>query len=352
MHRPIALVATLGLLAAPAVARAATPAPLTGHVIVVDPGHGLNPNGGGYTGAVGVNGVSEDANVLDVGRRLAALLRAQGATVYLTRGAYDPGPPPVQGLVDRVRFAEDHRAQIFISIHQNDSPSPRARGVSTYYYHADSRTLAADIERQLVAATGLKNLGTPTAPFYVLRWTTMPAVLVEGGFLSNPTEARLISTGSFHQEEAVALDRAVLQYFTGLASAFPSASAAARAPHASTSSSSSPVSPSSVVRTLTMIATAYGPSLQDNYPYGPVDAFGAPLKAGDIAVDPRVIPLGTRLCIRGCHTPYLPAGGYCGVARDTGGAIRGHRVDLFMNASPGAVASFGIQWVTVQVLGG
>ncbi|EQD34508.1 3D domain protein, partial [mine drainage metagenome] len=82
-------------------------------------------------------------------------------------------------------------------------------------------------------------------------------------------------------------------------------------------------------QTITMVATAYGPSAADNYPYGATDYFGKPLVAGDVAVDPSVIPLGTRLYITGYSSPYLPAGGFYAVARDTGGAIQGKRVDIY-----------------------
>jgi 3D (Asp-Asp-Asp) domain-containing protein len=101
---------------------------------------------------------------------------------------------------------------------------------------------------------------------------------------------------------------------------------------------------------LSLVATAYGPSRQDNYPYGPVDLFGRPLKPGVVAVDPRVIPIGTRLWISGYHDPNLPAGGFLAVAADTGGAIRGHRVDIFLDGGPAAVAAFGVQHVTATVV--
>lgn len=104
-------------------------------------------------------------------------------------------------------------------------------------------------------------------------------------------------------------------------------------------------------RTMTMIATAYGPNLIDNYPYGPVDYFGAPLRPGVVAVDPRVIPLGTRLWVTGYRSPYLPAGGFLAVARDTGGAIKGNRIDIFIDAPRNEVATFGIQKVQVTILG-
>lgn len=104
-------------------------------------------------------------------------------------------------------------------------------------------------------------------------------------------------------------------------------------------------------RTLHMVATAYGPNWIDNYPYGPVDYFGQPLRPGVVAVDPDVIPLGTRLWVTGYRSPYLPKGGFAAVARDTGGAIQGNRIDIFIDAPRSEVLKFGIQDVTVTILG-
>ncbi|NMP24368.1 hypothetical protein HIJ39_18720 [Sulfobacillus sp. DSM 109850] len=106
-----------------------------------------------------------------------------------------------------------------------------------------------------------------------------------------------------------------------------------------------------VLKAFHMVATAYGPTLADNYPYGPTDAFGQPLKNGMIAVDPNVIPLHTVLYVTGYHDNYLPAGGFLGQAMDTGGAIKGDRVDLFINASENVINDFGVQQVTVYELG-
>ena len=105
-----------------------------------------------------------------------------------------------------------------------------------------------------------------------------------------------------------------------------------------------------VAKVLHLTATAYGPSLQDNYPYGPVDAFGKPLVAGDVAVDPSVIPLNTHLYVAGYKSPSLPKGGEMAVARDTGGAIKGARIDIFINGNAQQVSNFGVQPVTVYVL--
>ena len=103
--------------------------------------------------------------------------------------------------------------------------------------------------------------------------------------------------------------------------------------------------------TMTMEATAYGPSAQDNYPYGATDYFGQPLTAGDIAVDPSVIPLHTCLKVTGYTSPNLPSGGFIGEADDEGGAIQGAHIDIYMNASEAQVNNFGIQHVQVTVLG-
>jgi peptidoglycan hydrolase-like protein with peptidoglycan-binding domain/3D (Asp-Asp-Asp) domain-containing protein len=107
-----------------------------------------------------------------------------------------------------------------------------------------------------------------------------------------------------------------------------------------------------IVRVIHLTATAYGATAQDNYPYGPTDAFGKPLKPGDVAVDPSVISLNTKMYVAGYSTPYLPAGGELAVARDTGGAIKGARIDMYINSTnESLINSFGIQPVTAYILG-
>jgi 3D (Asp-Asp-Asp) domain-containing protein len=105
-----------------------------------------------------------------------------------------------------------------------------------------------------------------------------------------------------------------------------------------------------IARVLHLTATAYGPSRTDNYPYGPVDFFGRPLVPGDVAVDPAVVPLGTRLYVAGYRSASLPPGGEFAWARDEGDAIRGQRIDMFVDAGPQQVSAFGVQPVTVYVL--
>lgn len=136
----------------------------------------------------------------------------------------------------------------------------------------------------------------------------------------------------------------------GWSAPWTASSASGPQPVPTTSVSASAPQVQASQETINMTATAYGPTLQDNYPYGPVDYFGKPLKAGDVAVDPRIIPLGAKLYVSGYSSPFLPSGGFYAVARDTGGAIKGDRIDIFINGSESQVNSFGIQHVKVTVL--
>ncbi|HEY3316225.1 MAG TPA: peptidoglycan-binding protein [Bacillota bacterium] len=100
-----------------------------------------------------------------------------------------------------------------------------------------------------------------------------------------------------------------------------------------------------------MVATAYDATPQSNGKWGPYAAWdGSRLRPGYIAVDPRVIPLGTKVYVTGYRHPALPAGGFVGIAADTGGAIKGNRVDIYIEASTSSVMNFGFQNVKVYVL--
>ncbi|MCD9023985.1 3D domain-containing protein [Cohnella silvisoli] len=97
-------------------------------------------------------------------------------------------------------------------------------------------------------------------------------------------------------------------------------------------------------------ATAYSASAEENGEWGPVDYFGNPLKLGTIAVDPTVIPFGTKVYITGYDFEGLPAGGLIATATDKGGAIKGNRIDIFVPGSRDFVSGFGNQNVKVYVL--
>lgn len=100
--------------------------------------------------------------------------------------------------------------------------------------------------------------------------------------------------------------------------------------------------------TIAALATAYDGSVAENGPAGAVDYFGDPLQFGDIAVDPSVIPLGTKVKISGYSDSQLPKGGFYATAVDTGGAIKGNRIDIYLPTTKMAL-NFGVENVKVTV---
>lgn len=97
-------------------------------------------------------------------------------------------------------------------------------------------------------------------------------------------------------------------------------------------------------------ATAYSAAASENGKWGPVDYFGNPLKVGTIAVDPKLIPLGTKVYVTGYDHNGLPDGGMVATATDIGGAIKGNRIDIFVPGSSSKASTFGIQNVKVYLL--
>ncbi|AJY75723.1 3D domain-containing protein [Paenibacillus beijingensis] len=105
-----------------------------------------------------------------------------------------------------------------------------------------------------------------------------------------------------------------------------------------------------VAKSFQVKATAYTSAPEENGKWGPVDYFGNPLKVGTVAVDPNVIPLGTKLYITGYDFGGLPSGGMIATASDMGGAIKGKRIDIFVPGTSSEASTFGFQYVNVQLL--
>ncbi|WP_167577591.1 3D domain-containing protein [Ammoniphilus sp. YIM 78166] len=95
---------------------------------------------------------------------------------------------------------------------------------------------------------------------------------------------------------------------------------------------------------LSMRSTAYGPHVGSRTATGKRVAFGM------VAVDPKVIKLGTKLFVTGYKCPYLPSEGFLAVAEDTGGAIKGNKIDIFINQSRRNIMQYGVQQVDVFIL--
>jgi N-acetylmuramoyl-L-alanine amidase len=201
--------------------------PLTfgNRIIVIDPGHGGSNLG---TRSV-LDGRFEKEFTLDWARRLAPLLEQEGWQVFLTRTS----DVYVTNL-DRVAFAEAHHADLFISLHFNTTPDldKKPGGLETYCitptgmpstlirggpdiwsqvfpnnaFDAQNLQLAVRVHSALLRATGIEDRGVCHSRFdTVLRGQNRPAILIEGGFLSNPHEARLIESPEFRQKLAEAV---------------------------------------------------------------------------------------------------------------------------------------------------
>ncbi|BCJ86531.1 3D domain-containing protein [Effusibacillus dendaii] len=102
-------------------------------------------------------------------------------------------------------------------------------------------------------------------------------------------------------------------------------------------------------KTLAMRATAYGPS-DVNWKNGGKTYSGTTVRQGVIAVDPNVIPIGTKVWISGYSNPNLPPDGFQAVAEDTGGKIRGNRIDIYIDTDAQGISQFGVQNVQVRML--
>ena len=187
---------------------------LAGRIIVIDPGHGSYSGPYLDTGATGPTGVKEGVVVLEIAKLLKALLEKDGAKVILTHNTLDNPNNPT--LAQRCAIANHSGGDLFMSIHLNASVSREAHGTETYYWHSDSKKLAEVIQHSLVSELGTTNRGVKRDYLYVCRnVTTMPAILTEVVFVSNPYEEALCKQKSFLEKVAKALRDGIVEYLIG-----------------------------------------------------------------------------------------------------------------------------------------
>jgi N-acetylmuramoyl-L-alanine amidase len=163
--------------------------------VVIDAGHGGYDRGG-----IPGQRVSEKDTNLDVARRLKGVLAASGYRVVMTRDS-DVFVP----LGTRCAIANSYRNAIFVSVHFNSATRRGASGIETYFYSRDSLSLASAIHHYVSGGAPSENRGVRRRGYFVLRRTNMPAVLVECGFLTNPTEAAYAQNPSYRQKLAEAI---------------------------------------------------------------------------------------------------------------------------------------------------
>ena len=160
--------------------------------VVIDAGHGGYDRGG-----IPGQRVSEKDMTLDVARRLKSVLAASGYRVVMTRDS-DVFVP----LGTRCAIANSNRNAIFVSVHFNSATRGGASGIETYFYSRNSLALASAIHHYVVGGAPSSSRGVRRRGYYVLRKTNIPAVLVECGFLTNPTEAAYAQNASYRQKLA------------------------------------------------------------------------------------------------------------------------------------------------------
>ncbi|HET7228223.1 MAG TPA: N-acetylmuramoyl-L-alanine amidase [Chthoniobacterales bacterium] len=168
--------------------------------IVIDPGHGGFDRGG----IPGQRVLEKNVN-LDVALRLKPILEKAGYKVIMTRST-DIFVP----LGTRVAIANSYPNAIFLCIHFNSASRSGASGIETYFYSTESAPLAASIHSAVVGGAPSENRGVRRRGYFVLRRTTIPAVLVECGFLTNPTEAQFAQTTAYRQKLAQEIARGVV----------------------------------------------------------------------------------------------------------------------------------------------
>lgn len=195
--------------------------PLSGKVIVIDPGHG-----GVDGGAIGKDKTSEKEITLTVAKKTRDYLQQAGALVYLTREEdEDLASKHTKGfsarksedIRNRLSFIHEKEADLFITIHLNALPSSRWRGAQTFYstHIDDNEHLAKMIQGELVR--NLENTNRKALSIqniYLLKYAEVPGALVELGFLSNDEERELLKQDKYQQKLSASIYQGILKYLT------------------------------------------------------------------------------------------------------------------------------------------
>ena len=170
--------------------------------VVLDPGHG-----GRDPGAVGINGLQEKQVVNDITPQVAQILREQGVNVVLTRSS-----DIEVDLAPRVQIAERANATIFVSIHANaiSMSRPDVNGLETFYSSDAGQRLANTVHSTILSEMGLRDRRVRSARFYVIRRTSMPAILVETGFVTGAEDAPNLADPAWRERMSRAIARGIL----------------------------------------------------------------------------------------------------------------------------------------------
>lgn len=176
---------------------------LKGATIVIDAGHGGNDRG--TTGALGTD---EKDITLKTAELLSSKLQAAGANVRMTRQSDE-----YVDLRKRVSIAHQVNADAFISLHYDAINNSSVRGYTTYYMNSHQKELANYVHKGLGDMISLKNRGVQPGNYLVLRENKQPAILIELGYLSNPTEEQHVTTRAFREQATHGIYNGIIDYF-------------------------------------------------------------------------------------------------------------------------------------------
>jgi N-acetylmuramoyl-L-alanine amidase len=194
--------------------------PLSGKVILIDPGHG------GVDGGAGDRPMQEKDIALSISIKLRDFLQQQGAIVLMTRETdRDLAPTDMKGysrrkaadLKERIKIINNSDADLVISIHLNAIPSSRWSGAQTFYNSKmkENAKAAKLIQRELrVNLENTTRKAKPLNDLFILKHSEKPGVLVEAGFLSNPTEKMNLERDSYQEMVAASIYKGIIRYYT------------------------------------------------------------------------------------------------------------------------------------------
>lgn len=171
--------------------------------IVIDPGHG-----GRDIGTAGYKGTYEKDVTIQTALLLKNKLNAAGANVIMTRTN-----DTYLSLSSRVRASHKNDADAFISIHYDSIADRNVKGTTSYYYHSYQKSLASSIHSSLVQYTNLKDRGVRYGDYHILRENKQNAVLLELGYLSNPSEEIIVTSQTFQEQAASGIYQGLASYF-------------------------------------------------------------------------------------------------------------------------------------------
>jgi N-acetylmuramoyl-L-alanine amidase len=169
--------------------------------VVIDPGHGGHDNGGQW------GRVYEKHLALDTAARLEGNLKRMGYQTVMTRRS-----DYFVSLPQRVSMSNRYRNAIFVSIHFNYTWKEHVSGLETFYYSSEGQRLAQYVQNSLVRQTRTVDRSAKFARFYVIRNSKLPAILVEGGFVSNEKERNRMKSAYFRESIARGIAEGIQRY--------------------------------------------------------------------------------------------------------------------------------------------